>query len=291
VKATILIRLFLLAAIWGSSFIFMRVLSPVLGALLTSNLRILIAGIFLVIYFNFIKFDPEWKKNFKHYLMIGIINSAIPFSLFAFGALSLPASYEVILNSTAPLFGAIFSWMWLAEKMNFKKSLGLFISIIGVAIVVDFTQTKFSQNYLTAIGACLLASLCYGLGATYIKKFGKQLKPLGIAGGSQFIAGLIMIPLSFYTAPHLEMAHIFNVKIILCILGLALLCSALAYLLYYQILSEAGSTIALGVTFLMPIFGVVWGKLFLNELITLQMIVGAFIILLGTYITAILGKK
>jgi drug/metabolite transporter (DMT)-like permease len=290
-KATILIRLFLLAAIWGSSFIFMRVLSPVLGALVTSNLRILIAGIFLVIYFHFIKFDPEWKKNFKHYLIIGIINSAIPFSLFAFGALSLPASYEVILNSTAPLFGAIFSWMWLAEKMNFKKSLGLFTSIIGVAIVVDFTQTRFSQNYLTAIGACLLASLCYGLGATYIKKFGTQLKPLGIAGGSQFIAGLIMIPLSFYTAPHLEMAHIFNVKIILCILGLALLCSALAYLLYYQILSEAGSTIALGVTFLMPIFGVVWGKLFLNELITLQMIVGAFIILLGTYITAILGKK
>jgi len=106
-------RLLSLAAIWGGSFIFMRVLAPVLGPVVTADLRVLIAGIALIIYFRVIRFDAEWRIYWKKYLFIGAFNSALPFFLFSFAALHIPASYSVILNSTSPLFSAVFAASWL----------------------------------------------------------------------------------------------------------------------------------------------------------------------------------
>lgn len=277
-----IIRLLTLAAIWGGSFIFMRVIAPVLGAIPTANSRVLIAGLVLTLYFKLRKFDPEWKKNWKQYLIIGIIGSGIPFALFAYAAISIPASYEVILNSTAPLFGAVFSWLWLGDKMNSQKMGGLITAAIGVAIVVNLGRTELSKTFILAVLACLLASICYGLAGIYIKKFTKDLKPIGIAGGSQLLVGLFLLPLS--VTHHIDVSLLLNLKIILCILGLALICSMLAYLLYYQLIADIGPTRALTVTFLMPVFGMIWGAVFLKEIITLQMILGTITILFGTWL-------
>src|SRR4051812_46511100 len=108
-KTSDLTRLLLLAALWGGSFIFMRVLAPVLGPLVTADSRLIVAGLALLAYFRTIGFDPDWRRFWKHYLVIGIVNSALPFTCYSYAAQYIPASYSVILNSSAPLFGAIFS--------------------------------------------------------------------------------------------------------------------------------------------------------------------------------------
>lgn len=274
-----ILRLLSLAAIWGASFIFFRVLAPVLGPLLTTNLRILIAGSVLSLYFLMTGFDCEWKKNWKHYLLMGIVNSAIPFSLFTYAALYLPASYEVILNSTAPLFGVIFSWIWLDEKMSMEKISGLFLAAFGVGLIVNLGGADVGVNFFTSVAACLLATTCYALSSIYIKKFASHVKPRAFAGCSQLLAGIALIPFTLSQPAPGEITTV----IILNVLGLSLICSAVAYLLYYRLISDLGPTKALSVTFLMPVFGMIWGAIFLNEVITIQMILGTAFILSGTW--------
>ena len=281
-KITDLIKLIALAAIWGSSFIYMRILAPVIGAIPTANLRVLIAGIVLTLYLKAIKFDSNWKKNGLQYLLIGLIGSGIPFSLFSYAALTIPASYEVILNSTAPMFGALFAWIWLNEKMTMLKVAGLILAALGCGIVVNIGAANITIPFILSVLACLLAAICYGLTGIYVKKFAKDLKPKAIAGGSQLMIGLMMIPFSLLQRP--KLASLADPKILFCVLALALICSAIAYLLYYQLLTDVGPTKALTVTFLMPIFGIFWGALFLHEMITIQMICGTVIILIGTWL-------
>ena len=279
-------RLIVLSAIWGSSFLFMRILAPVLGAVVTANLRILIAGLALVIYFTLLRVNLNWKRDFKFYALIGVINSAIPFSLYAYGAKYIPASYEVILNSTAPIFGFIFSVLILKEKIIWKQILGMVISMIGIIIVVNPQNNNLTLEFILSIFACLLAALLYGFSATLIKKYGKEVSPKGIASGSQLIAAMIFIPISLTQMP-VNFLSLFNYKIIFALFALALMCSSVAYLLYYRLIVDIGATKALSVTFLMPIFGILWGYLFLNEAITLAMILGTVLILIGTYLVVL----
>src|SRR5262245_59582955 len=124
-----------LAALWGSSFVFMRICAPVLGPLVTADLRLLIAGVALIGYFWIIGLDWEWRKFWKGYFVIGVVNSALPFSLYAYAAQYIPASYSVILNSTAPMFGAVFSATWLNERITRAKLAGLVLGAIGVSLV------------------------------------------------------------------------------------------------------------------------------------------------------------
>ncbi len=279
-KTIDLVRLFTLAAIWGGSFIFLRILSPVLGPFLTTSLRLLIGGLVLCVYFSSKGLDLEWRKNWRHYLIIGVINSAIPFSLFAYGALYLPASYEVILNSTSPLFGALFSWLWLKDEMTWPKMGGLLLASLGVGFVVDLGETgNLSSSAFSAVIACLIASSCYALAGIYIKKFASHIKPISFAGGCQLFAGIILIPLAMSR----PMPESVSLAIVLNVLGISLLCSALAYLLYYQLIADVGPAKALTVTFLMPVFGMIWGALFLRETITIHMVLGTILILTGTW--------
>ncbi len=273
-------RLLTLAAIWGGSFIFLRILSPVLGPFLTTNLRILIAGVVLTIYFKLIKFDFEWKKNWKHYLIVSIVNTTIPFTLFAYGALYMPASYEVILNSTAPLFGVVFSWLWLKEVMNIPRMLGILIAASGVGLVVNLGGANYDQHFVFGVVACLVASSCYALAGIYIKKFASHVKPMSFAACCQLIGGVLLIPLTLSRPLPQEISLFIGLNV----LGLSLMCSAVAYILYYQLLADVGPSKALTVTFLMPIFGMIWGALFIGEAITMPMLIGGFLILCGTWL-------
>lgn len=164
-----LIQLITLAAIWGGSFIFMRILAPVLGPILTAELRVMIAGIALIIYFYFSQFDPQWRLYWKQYLIIGTVNSAIPFSLYAYAALHLNASIEVILNSTSPLFGALFSAIWLSEKLSLSRIIGLVIGTSGVVLITQVSGPMLNSHISISIMACLLAAACYGITGIYIK--------------------------------------------------------------------------------------------------------------------------
>ncbi len=275
-----LTRLILLAAIWGGSFIFMRVLAPVFGPILTADLRILLAGIVLVTYFSITRFSLNWKTAWKQYLIIGVLNSAIPFSLYSFSAQHIPASYSVILNASSPLFGAICSSIWLSEKLTAKKIIGLLFGTLGVITIAKIPPTEVTPMFGWAILACLTAALCYALTGTYVKKFCSALRPKAIAGASQLLGGIVLLPLAVKNGSNIE--FLMTPFLLMNVLGLALLCSAIAYLLYYRLIADIGPTRALTVTFLMPAFGMIWGVLFLGEVVSISMILGTGMIILGT---------
>jgi drug/metabolite transporter (DMT)-like permease len=272
-------RLTGLAAIWGSSFIFMRVLAPVLGPVLTATTRVLIAGVALVAYFRVTGFDANLRGQGRHYVVIGVVNSAIPFLLFSFAALHLPASYSAILNSATPLFAALLSAIFLAERLTPFKIAGLIAGAAGVALVSKAGPVIPDRMFGAAIAACLGAALCYAAASIYMKKYAAGAKPMAIAGWSQVAAGIVLLPL----VPFAPASGQITLAVVANVLGLALLCSAIAYLLYYRLIADVGPTRALTVAFLIPLFGMTWGALLLGETITWPMIAGCALIVGGTF--------
>lgn len=275
-------RLFALSAIWGASFIFIRIVAPSFGAILSAHLRVILAGTALLFYCHFKKIDLEWQRHWRRYLFIGTLNTAVPFSLYAFAGKHIPASYSVILNSTSPLFSMIVSVLVLGEKPTLRKVLGLVTGMLGVSLVIQgggMTQSSFSGQ---GIVACLGAALCYGLAGVYLKQRAQDLKPQALAAACQIMAGLVLSP-SLFFFPGWE---VLTLKVGLSLMTLAFLCSGVAYLLYYRLVSDVGPTKALTVTFLMPGFGMLWSFLFLQEAITSSMLLGCLFILSGTFLVA-----
>jgi len=277
-RAGDLFRLLLLAAIWGGSFVFLRALAPALGPILTADLRVLIAWAVLSLYLRAVGLDIQWRRFWKQYLIIGALNAALPFSLFAFAALHIPASYSAILNATSPLFGALFSALWMGEKIAAPKVLGLVLGIAGVALVTRLAPGERDSMVVWAMIACLLAAVCYGSVSVYTKKFAAAVKPTAISAGSQLMAGLLLLPfVPFAPAPG-RITLLVTVNMIL----FAISCSAVAFLLYFRLIADIGPTKALTVTFLMPAFTMIWAAIFLGEGVTASMIFGCALILGGT---------
>lgn len=263
----------------------MRVIAPVLGPVVTADLRVLIAGLTLLAYFKLTGFDVQWRAHWKHYLAVGTIGSAIPFVLYAYAALHIPASFSVIMNATAPLFGAVFAAFWLGETLTLRKLIGLCFGIVGVSLVaqVGLSTTSIDSAFLSALLACALAACGYGLVGVYIKRVAKGVRPRAMAGASLLMAGFVLLPFVPAFPQRAPMTPVVAANL----LALALLCSAIAFLIYYKLLENVGPTKALTVTFLMPAFGMLWGVLFLGETVTPTMILGCALIVLGTALVLI----
>ena len=271
-------RLVVLAAIWGASFIFMRALAPVLGPVPIAAWRVAIAGVALIAWFRITGFDAELRRHWRAFLVIGLVNSALPFLLFAFAAVHIPASYSVILNTATPLFAAVLSAVWLDERLTAMRVAGLAAGAAGVALVTGAGPVAPDAMFGWAVAACLGAALCYALAGIYIKRHAGGAKPMAIAGWSQAFAGAALLPLTPFAPPPGTVTP----GVVANVLALALLCSAFAYLLYFRLIADVGPTRAMTVTFLMPVFGMVWSVLFLQETVTLPMIAGCALIVGGT---------
>ena len=282
--ATVDILLLLaLSAIWGSSFIFIRYLAPIIGPLATADARMLFAGVALVLFFLLTRFKPEWRKNGRHFLVIGLLNSAIPFVLYSVAALALPAAMEAIFNSMSPMFGAIFAALWMDEKLTPRKIAGLLLGLAGVVVMSSLGGLSLDAKTVLAVAACVLAPMCYGLAGVYIRTRASHVRPMAVAGGSQLLGGFALLPFVAIAPPPLAAI---DARVALIVVAFALLCSAVAYIMYYKLIADIGPTKALTVTFLIPVFAMAWGLLFLNETITWSMILGAVIILVGTFLVA-----
>ena len=282
-RASDIFRLLLLAAIWGGSFVFLRIVTPVLGPIITADLRVLIAWGVLTIYLRIIGIDMAWRRFWMQYLVIGAFNAALPFFLFAFAALYIPASYSAILNATSPFFGAFFACVWLSEKITLLKSLGFVFGIAGVGLVTGVAPDAVDSLAKWAMAACLLAAASYGFVSVYAKRFAAAANPRAIAGGSQLMAGLLLLPFTPLAPPAGSVTLFIAVNMIV----FALLSSGVAFLLYFRLIADIGPTKALTVTFLMPAFTMIWAGLFLNEKITAVMIVGCGLILAGTALVVV----
>jgi drug/metabolite transporter (DMT)-like permease len=273
-------RLVALSAIWGASFIFIRVLAPVLGPVLTVMSRVLIGGAVLIAYCRVIGFDAELSRHWRQYVVIGIANSTLPFMLYAYAALYLPASYSVILNAMTPLFTALLAVPLLGEPLTATKIAGLVAGIAGVALVSGAGPVVPDMRFAVAVAACLGATLCYAGSSIYMKKHAAGARPLAIAGWSQIFAGLALAPLVPFAPPTGSVTPLVAANV----LALSLLCSSIAYVLYYRLIADIGPTRALTMAFLMPVFGMLWGALFLGETITLTMIAGCALVVGGATI-------
>jgi len=220
----------------------------------------------------------ELRREWKPLLVIGLLNSAIPFALFSFAALSITAGLSSILNATTPLWGALIAWAWLRQGLSGWRVLGLTLGFAGV-LFLAWDKASFKPGGSGwALAACLLATFCYGLAANFSKRYTVHIQPLAVATGSQVFAALLLaLPALFYWPETMPSA-----KAWMGVLMLGLLCSALAYLLYFRLMSRIGPTNTIAVTFLIPVFAVLWGFLFLGELFTLHMAAGCAIVLLGT---------
>jgi drug/metabolite transporter (DMT)-like permease len=266
-----------LAAMWGGSFIFTRAVAPELGALPTAWARATFGGLFLVACFTAMGLDLGWRGNWRRLAIIALLNSVLPFSLYAFAALYLPASYSAIFYSSTSLFGAAFAALWLDDTMTMRKAVGLLTGLGGVALVAGVGGLETSANVFLAITACVGAAMSYAVVAVYVSKFARDIDSRALAGPSQCLAGLMLLPLLAFDPPQTV-----DAKIVLNLAGLALLSSGIAYLLFFRLLTDVGPSKALTVTFLVPAFAMLWGAVFLGESITLTMLAGTLAIVAGT---------
>lgn len=270
-------RLVALAAIWGASFLFIRITSPAVGPVLTADARMLIGGLTLAAYFGVIGFDAQWRRFWPHYLVVGILTSALPFLLYAYAALSLSAGLLAVINATSPMWGALLSAWLLRERLSVLVIAGLAIGVAGVALV---TRPEAGGSFAALpILAATGAAFCYGLAGTYMRRWAQDVPPRGMAVGTQLAGGALVVPLLALAPP----AAMPSALVIGCLLALGLVCSAVAYVLYFRLVTDIGAAGALTVTYLIPAFGVAWGALFLGESVSLPMLGGAALILLGTF--------
>jgi len=280
-----LIQLFVLAAIWGCSFLFMRIASPVLGPAVLIEYRLAFAGAFLLLVSLALRKKLHVRANWGHYLVLGFLNSALPFFLFAYAARTLSASMLSVLNATAPLWGALLGAIWTRTGVKLRTAAGLVLGTAGVALLVGFDHVSTRPGAGVAVAAALIAAFCYGIASIYAKT-AKKVEPFSNAHGSMWAAAILIIPLlPFFPSPGVPTAHIWAAT-----LALGIACSGLAYILYFKLIADVGATSALSVTFLTPVFGILWGALFLDEVVGWYTVAGSAIVLLGTaLVTGFIG--
>jgi drug/metabolite transporter (DMT)-like permease len=282
------IDIILLAALWGASFLFVRIAVPHFGPVPLIELRVAIGGLVLLPLLAMRGGLPDLRAALRPIFIVGIVNSALPFTLFAYATISLTAGFVSILNAAAPLFGAIVAWFWLKDRLSPLRIVGLLIGFAGVVVLVwDKASFKAGGSGL-AILAALLATLLYGIIVNYTKKRLAGVNSLAIATGSQLCAAVALFPLAIWWWPA-ELPHL---RIWLSVIALGVGCTGIAFILYFRLIANVGPAKAIAVTFLIPVFGVLWGALFLDEETTINMLAGCATILLGTALaTGIIAQK
>ena len=280
----------LLAALWGSSFLFMRMGASEFGPLATAWGRVFVATLFLG---PLMLFKGHWKvflQNWKLVLGLGAFNSALPFALFAYAILHISTGLSAILNAAVPLFAAVVAWAWLGDRLNRWRIAGLFIGFIGVALLANNQTSHHSAanpdnsawGQYTAIAACLLATLCYAISGSFTKKYLPNLPPLVSAAGSQLGATLALTLPVLWALPEAMPSP----KAWLALVMLGVACTGIAYILYFRIVNLAGPAKALTVTFLIPVFALIYAVTFLNETVTWRMILLGVVVVFGTALSS-----
>jgi drug/metabolite transporter (DMT)-like permease len=251
----------MLSALWGGSFLFIRVAVPALGPFLLVELRVGLAAAVLFLYALAAGSMPKIRGRWKSFLVLGFLNAAVPFSLISAAEIHLTASLAAILNSTTVMFTAIVAAVWMGDALTARKAIGIMLGIVGVSVLVGWDPLPLNGAVLFAVAAMLLASLSYALGATYAKRSFSGIPPLGMAIGQLSGAVVLLLPMAVVSVPERAPSTVVTFSM----LGLAFLSTALAYLIYFRLIESVGPTSTLTVTLLVPVFGLLFGVLLLEE--------------------------
>lgn len=279
-KALHMLFLLTLGAVWGGSFLFLRISAPEVGPFVVTATRIYLALPCLLVYALFIKRISLRNLPWKKLILLGLLNTAIPFTAIAAAEVYLTASLGAILNATTPIFMALLVTLFLKERQNMATIIALLIGFAGVVVIVGWQPMVWSWQLGLAILASLTGALFYGIGGLYAAHCVKGLPPLAMAIGQLTGAGLILTPFALYAMPH----SLPSAETLGSLLGLGILSTGVAYLCYFNLIKLVGPSKTLTVTYLIPGFGILWGVLFLGEQVPFTSMLGLAMILLGVLI-------
>lgn len=269
----------LLAAIWGASFLFMRIGAPSLGGIWLIEGRVGFAALFLFFVAIILKKNVNFKENWRHYAIVGILSAAVPFLCYGYAAQYLTASLMSVVNALTPILGTAISALYFRTKLESGKVIGLFLGLLGVAIIVGLDPELLKGDNFFAVLVVLGAPICYGIVSTYTQT-AKKVEPIANAYGSMFMGTLFITPLLFFIPPN-SVTDI-NWIVIVSVLALGIICTGVAFLIFFKLLNDIGMPSTLTVTFLIPIFGVLWGVIFLDEIVGWHTLIGAILVIAGT---------
>lgn len=270
-----ILNMLALGAIWGGAFPLLRIATPAFGPVALIALRVVFAAALLL---PLLAQRRPLLENAGGYLVLGLINTAIPFTLFSFATLSINAGLASLLNATTPMFGALIAFAWLGERLSVLRVVGICIGFVGIGLIVATQSGAGAGGAPLGIAAGLVAAALYGLAASYARRRFLGRPPLEVAAGSVGGASIAMLPLAAWSWPEINPGAAAWVSA----LGLGALCTALAYVLYFRLLASVGSARAVTVTFLIPVFGILWGALLLHEPVTGSLLAGCAVVLFGT---------
>ncbi|KQN46606.1 multidrug DMT transporter permease [Serratia sp. Leaf50] len=288
------IRLLTLAAIWGASFLFMRIAAPEFGAINTAFLRVLFGCSGLAIILLMMRKKIAFNGKTRQALLLGAINSGLPFLMYCLAARWLPAGYSAILNATTPLMGAVIGFSFFGATLNVKKWAGVFLGLAGIVLITSTGEMHSTADLVWGVIACLIATACYGVAGFLAKKWISDkggLEPTIVAFGSQLGATLFLLPFFGYTLAFGPAVNWAQPEVWGSVLGVGLLCTAVAYILYFRLISDIGPLKTLSVTFLIPPLGVFWSYLVLGEEINSGFIFGGVIICIAVWLAVSPDKK
>lgn len=286
-KTSDIAALLLLGALWGASFLFMRMGADAFGGVALAGMRAIGAAICSIPLLTRSR-RAEIRRHWRGIAIVGVANSALPFVLFSFAAQSLPAGVSAISDAIAPLLVTLSGWMLLGEKLSATRFYGLMTGFAGVVwLVVGTTGLGNGHAPGWAMAACIGANVCYTFGAHYSQRCLRGVTPMSMATGSQLAAAVLLLPFTAWLWP----ARTPGLPAWLALLGLAAACTSLAYVLFYSLMTRVGASRSMAVLYLIPAFGVIWGFVFLHEPVTMAMIGGCIVILLGVALTTgLLGR-
>ena len=272
-----LARLVALGAMWGGSYLFMRVAVPHLGSALMIELRVLVAGVLLAIALFAGGRRPDWRRHWRAWLFAGVVGTAVPFMLIAEAVRTIDASTAAILNALVPLFTTMVAALWIRDRITPPKAAGILLSLAGTGVLVGWTPTPMSAGELLAASMSVTATILYGINIVFSRVHLRDAPPIATSAVSLLLAALVLAP---FTPLDRNLAAV-PMSAWMAMLGLAIVSTTVAFIYYYRLIADIGPVKASTVTLLVPVFGMVWGVLFLGEPVTPGRVAGCAIILFG----------
>lgn len=271
------IKIIFLGTIWGGSFAFIRVCAPIIGAVWFTLGRLVVASIVLIAWARWAGVDLAFRRYWKQYFVVGLLNTAGPWTLYAFAGKTISASYMSIINSSTPLMSAILGAWFLGEKMTVPKVIGLACGVLGVSLIAGWGPIAPTPEVLLAVFASILAALGYAVGGVAAKLYVKGGDSRAIAVGNTLFASLMMLPL----LPEVPAASQWTTTVIASMIIVGVLSTGIGFPMFFQLIKDVGATKAQTTTFIVPVSGVLLGVLFLDEPMKLTLVFGGLLILVA----------
>ena len=276
--------LIFLGALWGSAFMFIKVATPEYGPVALVNARLIIASLIFLPILLRKKYLPLLAPIWKHVLILSVINNMIPFTLFSYASLGSSSNILAILNATTAFNTMVIAYFWINESVTLKQIIGLILGFIGVIILVN---PQNSAATLISSISCLFAAAFYSLSTVFIQKNSAKTNKLVLIGWSIVFSAILMMPISYIYLPESIPSFEANISAV----WLGAVSTGLGFLGYVRLIDKIGAVKTSIVAYFLPVFGILWGYIFLDEKISTSVVIGCLVVLIGIFLATSNNNK